>query len=228
MDQGRSGASKATRWLAWAVACLVTVGAVSAGVRVADGDRPGRAVVTAAGNRPGTVDVTSTVTVPVPPVPTTTAPPTTVATTTTLPKAAVEVLRAIAGSTTTTRPPATTTTTTPTPTTAPTAPTSTSPPTTVPARFTVTLANNHTHSVVLTVNGQEFPLAPTQTVDGDLPISGRGDVVQVRLAGDANCGVSDVGALFSANARYRLTIVVGDTKCSGSDLIRPRLNIDRL
>ena len=219
MGERRSEAPKTTRWLAWAVACLVIAAAVAAGVRVADGPRPGRAVVTAAGGRGGTVDVTSTVTVPVPSPPPSTAPPTTVRTTTTLPKAAADVLRAIAGSTTTTRPPATTTIV-PTPTTAP--PTTS---TTVPARFNVTLKNDHTQSVVLTVNGQRFPMAPTQTVVVDLPMAGESDVVQARMAAPADCFVTDTGKLFKADARYKITIVAGETTCAGSELLRPSLTI---
>jgi hypothetical protein len=211
-------------WLVLAVAALVLVaGLVTAGARVAGRDRHGAAVVSAAGERSGTVDVTSTVTVPLPGQPST---PSTAATTTTLPKAAIDVLNAITGSTTTTRRPALTTTTRPAaPTTTVPTPTTAAPtPTTTVARFTATLVNEHTQPVVLIVNGQQFPLTPAQTVDVDLPISGRGDVVQARLAADANCLVSDSGEVFRANARYRVAIVVGDTKC-GSDLTRPKLVI---
>lgn len=210
-----------------AVAAAVLAVLITAGVRIAAGDGHDRAVVSAAGEHSGTVDVTSTVTVPLPNQPSST---TGSATTTTVPKAAVDVLNAINGSTTTTRRPATTTTTrAPAVTTTVPAPTTVAPTTTTTvARFTANLVNNHTNAVVLIVNGQQFPLTPAQTVDADLPISGRGDVVQVRLAGDTDCGVSDSGEIFRANARYRVAIVVGDTKCSGSDLIRPRLDIARL
>lgn len=226
MDQAGLKPPRSTPWLVLAVAAAVLAVLVTAGVRIAAGDRHDRALVSAAGEHSGTVDVTSTVTVPLPSQPTTTAS----VTTTTVPKAAVDVLNAINGSTTTTRRPATTTTTrAPAVTTTVPAPTTVAPTTTTTvARFAANLVNNHTHAVVLIVNGQQFPLTPAQTVDVDLPISGRGDVVQVRLAGDTDCGVSDSGEIFRANARYRVAIVVGDTKCSGSDLIRPRLDIARL
>ena len=223
MDQARPQGPRSTRWLVLVVAALVLAGAVGAALLVLDDDRPGRAVVSAAGERSGTVDVTSTVTVPLPVQPTTTA-----ATTTTVPKAAVDVLNAITGSTTTTRRPATTTTTRPAATTTVPASTTVAPTTsTTVARFTATLVNNHTHAVVLIVNGQQFPLDPAQTSDVDLLISGRGDVVQARLAVQTECGVTDSGEIFRANARYRVAIVVGETKC-GSDLTRPRLEITRL
>jgi hypothetical protein len=226
MDQAGPKPPGSTPWLVLAVAAAVLAVLVTAGVRIAAGDRHDRAVVSAAGEHSGTVDVTSTVTLPLPNQPSTTGS----VTTTTVPKAAVDVLNAINGSTTTTRRPATTTTTrAPAVTTTVPAPTTVAPTTTTTvARFAANLVNNHTHAVVLIVNGQQFPLTPAQTVDVDLPISGRGDVVQVRLAGDTDCGVSDSGEIFRANARYRVTIVVGDTKCSGSDLIRPRLDIARL
>lgn len=202
------------RVLAWVAAGVLLVGVVAAGVRVVDGDRPGRAVVSAAGGQSGTVDVTSTVTVTLP-VPSS-APPTTAATSTTLPKAAVDVLNAIAGSTTTTRRPATTTTTRPPPTTT-TVPTPTSAPTTTttaaPAPFTATLVNEHPQPVVLIVNGRNIPLAVAQTLEVELPISQRGDLIQVRLADDEKCGVSDSGVIFKPGARYRVSIVVGPTQC---------------
>ena len=222
MDQATPQAPRSTRWLALVVAGLVLAGVVSAGILVVDDDRPGPAVVSAAGGQSGTVDVTSTVTLPLPVQSST--PPSTVATTTTLPKAAVDVLNAIAGSTTTTRRPATTTTTQPPAATTTTVPAPTTTLTTAPpAPFTATLANEHTHAFVLVVNGQSFPLAPTQTVDVELPVSPRGDLVQVRLPEDEKCGVSDSGVIFKAGGRYRVSIVVGQTMCK--DFLGPLLRI---
>ena len=213
-------------WLTLIVAVLLLAGAVFIGIRVAGDDRPGEAVVSAAGSQSRTIDVTSTVTVPVPVQPSSTVP-----TTTTRPKAAEDVLNAIGGSTTTTRRPAATTTTTQPPaptTTVPVATTVAPTTTTTVARFTANLVNEYPQAVVLIVNGQQFPLAPAQTMDVDLVMSGRGDVIQARLAGDADCGSSDSGEIFRANTRYRVAIVVGEAKCTGSDLTRPRLDIDRL
>ena len=212
MDHMPQQASKMARWLIGAVASLLAVGAISAGALALRDDRPSRAVVTAAGDQRGTVDVTSTVTVPLAP-PTSSNPTTTLRTTTTLPKAAVDVLKAIAGNTTTTRP---TPTTTPAPTTTvatpPTTPSSTT--TTAPPQYTATLVNNHPHSFLLIINGRTFPMAPGQTVDSvQLPISPQGDLIQVRLADDMTCGVFDSGVIFQPNARYRITIVVGPGMC---------------
>ncbi len=216
------------RWLAWGAACLVLVGVVAAGVLVADGDRPGRAVVSAAGGQSGNVDVTSTVTVTLPVESST--PQSTVATTTTLPKAAVDVLNAIAGSTTTTRRPATTTTTLPPPATTTTVPTPTTAPTTsttVPAPFTADLVNEHPQAVVLIVNGRNVPLTPTQTLlDVELPFSLRGDLVQVRLAEDGKCGVSDSGVIFKPGGRYRIAIVESEIMCKDFASGIPVLRID--
>ena len=220
MDQPGPGAPRSARWLAWAVACLVLAGAVSAGVLLADEDRPGSAIVSATRAQSG-IDVTSTVTVPIPaPSPTSTP----VATTTTLPKAAVDVLKAIGGSTTSTRRPTTTTTRPPAAPTTTTVPAPTTTPTTAPAPFTATLVNEHPQAVVLIVNGRDIPLAPAQTVDNvELPISPRGDLVQVRLAADEKCGVSDSGVIFRPGARYRVSIVVGQTQCR--DFAVPLLRI---
>ena len=211
------------RWLALAAACLVVVGAVAAGIRVADGDRPGRAVVSAAGGQPGTVDVTSTVTVTLPVQPSTPSPND--QTTTTRPRAAVDVLNAIAGSTTTTRRPATTTTTRPpAPTTTVPTPTTAPSTTTTVGRFRVTLLNNHPNAVEVIVNGRPFPLAPAQEVaDVELPLSSRGDVIQVRVAGQ-DCGGTDSGVIFKAGASYNLTVVPGETMCNDSTA-RPRLSL---
>jgi hypothetical protein len=226
LDQARPQAQRSTRGLALIVAGLVLAGVVSAVILVADDDRPGSAIVSAAGGQSGTVDVTSTVTVPLPVQPST--PPPTGVTTTTLPKAAVDVLNAIAGSTTTTRRPATTTTTigppaAPTTTTVP-APTTTST-TAPPAPFTATLVNEHTQAVVVNVNGRNFPLTPAQTLDVELPISLRGDLVQVRLAADEKCGVSDSGVIFKPGGSYRVGIVESDTLCKDSAGHIPLLRI---
>lgn len=222
MDQPGPGGPRGTGWLAWAVASLVLAGAVSAGVLKADDDRPGSAIVSAARDQSG-IDVTSTVTVPIPttpPTPTSTSTP--AATTTTLPKAAVDVLKAIGGSTTSTRRPTTTTTRPPAaPTTTVPAPTTT--PTTVPAPFRATFVNEHPRAVVLIVNGGPFSLAAGQTIaDVELAFKG-GDVVQVRLAEDAKCGVSDSGEIFKPGGTYRVAIVVGQTQCK--DFAVPVLRI---
>ena len=211
-------AGRSTRGLALAVACLVVAGVVSAGVRAADGDRPGRAVVSAVGEQSGTVDVTSTVTVTLPDQSST---PSTVATTTTLPKAPVDVLNAIRSTTTTRRPATTTTTRPPTPTTTVPTPATAPSTTTTVARFRVTLLNNHPSAVELIVNGRSFPLAPSQEVaDVDLPLSARGDVIQVRVGQD--CGGTDSGVIFKAGGSYNLTVVPGETMCNGGTA-RPRL-----
>ena len=226
MDQaGSPEGHRTTRWLPWIAGCVLLAGLISAAIIVAGGDRPGPAVVSAAGSRTGAIDVTSTVTVQLSP---TSTPTTAGHGTTTLPKAAVDVLNAIAGSTTTTRPRATTTTRPPAPTTTtvPTSTTAAPTTTTTLGRFTATLVNNHPQAVVLIVNGQQFPLAPAQTLDVDLPMSTRGDLVQVRLAADANCGVGDSGEIFKAGGRYRVAVVVGQTMCS--DFTTPLLDIDRV
>lgn len=193
------------------MAGVVVAGLVGVGVLAATGDRPGRALVTAAGGRTGTVDVTSTVTIPLAPAPST--PPTSTQSTTTLPKAAVDVLNAL-GSTTTTRPRATSTTR-PAPTTTPPTPTTAAPATTTTVpRYTATLVNNHPHAFRLIINGRDFPLDPGQTIEAvDLPVSPRGDLVQVRLSQDLNCGVFDSGVIFQPGARYRVTIVEGPGMC---------------
>ena len=228
MDQ-RPEASKMTRRLAWAVAFLAVAGVVSAGVVAVRDDRPGSAVVTAARDRPGTVDVTSTVTAPLPPPSST--PPSTVRTTTTLPKAAVDVLNALGGNTTTTRPRATTTTRPPAPTTTVPTPTPTTAPpatTTIPPQpYTATLVNSHPHAFLLNINGREFPLTPGQTVESvELPVSPGGDVIQVRLAENPECGVFDKGVIFQPGTRYQVRIVEGPGMCR--TFPSPFLEITRL
>ncbi|HVL05372.1 MAG TPA: hypothetical protein VM388_05260 [Acidimicrobiales bacterium] len=226
MDRAVPEESGVTRWLAYAVGVLVVAGLVSAGTVAAQDDRPSRAV-TATAESQGTVDVTSTVTIPLQPPPPPSTPPPTAQTSTTVPRAAVDVLNALAGSTTTTPPRATTTTRPPAPTTTVPTPTTAAPAitsTTVP-RFTANFVNEHPNRVVLNVNGQSFPLMPTQTVEVDLPMSVRGDVVQVRLAEESSCGVTDSGEIFKAGSRYQIRILVDDIMCK--DFTRPRLEIAR-
>ena len=223
MDHPRPDGRR-TSALAWAVACVLLVGVVAAGVRVVGGDRPGRAVVSAVGGQSGTVDVTSTVTVTIPVQSST--PPTTAATTTTLPKAAVDVLNAIGGSTSSTRrPPNTTTTRPPAPTTTVPAPTTVpTTSTTVPAPYTATMVNEYPQAVVLIVNRRPFPLEPGQSLTEVLPITFPGDLIQLRLANDATCGASDSGVIFKPGGSYDLTIQPGQTNCD-EDTVRPQLKI---
>lgn len=201
-----------TRVAAVVAACVVVLGLVGAGVLVARDDGPSRAVVTATRDQPSTVDVTSTVTVPLGPA--ASSPPTTVQTSTTLPKAAVDVLKAIGSTTTTARPAATTTTRPASPTTTSPTPTTTPPTTITVPQFTATLANNHPHAFVVNVNGRDFPLAPGQTVESvSFPVQPNGDTIRVRLADDANCGVFDSGVIFQAGGRYLVRVVEGPRMC---------------
>jgi hypothetical protein len=231
VQQAGPGTPKVTRWMPWLVGVLLLAGLISAGVIVADDDRP-EAVVSATGSQSGTVDVTSTVTVPLP-VTSTPAPTTTLRTTTTLSPAAVAVLRAIASTTTTTRPPPTTTTTAPpAPTTTAVTQTTVAPPTTVRTpRFTVTMVNEHTHAFVMTVNGQDFPLAPGQSRSlvelPAVPVR-TPDIVRVMAPGDEKCGVQEQQeGLFPDGSRWLLRIVTGAGTCTG-DFAMPRLAISPL
>ena len=231
MQDAGPGTPKITGWMPWLVGCLLLAALVSAGIIFAAGDdSPGGAVVSATGDRSGTVDVTSTVTAPLPATSTPT-PTTTLRTTTTLSPAAVGVLRAIASTTTTTRPAATTTTSPPAPTTTVVTATTVTPTTTtrVP-RFTVTLVNDHTHAFDLSINGQVFRLAPGQSralVEVPAVAGGTPDIVKVMAPGDDKCGVQDQGALFPDGSRWRLRIVPGAGTCSG-DFAFPRLEISPL
>lgn len=205
-------ASRVTRVAVWAGACVLVVGLIVAGLFAVRNDRPSRAVVTTTRDQPSTVDVTSTVTIPLDPTPST--PPTTTRTSTTLPKAAVDVLKAIGSTTTTTRPPATTTTRPSAPTTTTPTPTTATPTTITVPQFSATLVNNHPHAFLLNINGRDFPLAPGQTVESvTFPVSPNGDTIRVRLVDDANCGVFDSGVIFQAGGRYRVRVVEGPGMC---------------
>ncbi len=214
------------RWLAWATAVILTIGVIAAVALNVGRHSAADNVVTAA----GTVDPPTTVTVPpVPPAQPTTAPPSTIARSTTVPKAAAAVLKAIASTappttqpppvttTATTRPPATTTTST---TAAPTTTTSTSTTststtsTTVVTKATVTIVNEHPVDVIVTINGQAFPVAVGQQVGPvDItPAITNIDLVRVRTAADPLCGTDDVED-FQAGVRYRIAVQPGAGAC---------------
>lgn len=228
--------------MAWLVGCLLLAGLVSAGIIVAVGDdRPGEAVVSATANRSGTVDVTSTFTVPIP-VTSRPAPTTTLRTTTTLSPAAVGVLRAIASTTTTTSPPATTTTTSPpatattvTPTTnvrPPTSPTTVAPnppttSTTLAPRISLRIVNGHPQPLVVTVNGRQFLLGIGETVSvNDLDVKPNGDEVVVRTSTDDECGTRENGAFFELGVAYEVKVSPGEVMCTS--FVRPKVDITPL
>ena len=66
------------------------------------------------------------------------------------------------------------------------------------APFTATLVNEHTAGRRAERERPELPAGAGPDVDVELPISQRGDLVQVRLAEDDKCGVSDSGVIFQA------------------------------
>lgn len=224
MYEGTGEAPKARRWLAWATAALLTAGVASAGVT--GRDAPSEVdVVTAAGRPPGVVEVGPTVTL----APAAAQPPTVVPTTTvvrpptTLPKAAVAVLKAIAGTAPpTTRAPQTVPSTTVAPetsttaTTTPPAPPSTSTTSSVvPAGATFTLVNEHSQVFVLAINGRAVELAPGTVTTVDLALAPNGSTaLRVQAKDDDACRLDGPSRSFQAGGRYRVTITPGPTACN--------------
>jgi hypothetical protein len=190
------------RWLAWAVAGLLTAGVVSAGTVSDANDAADQRIVTAAGGRTGGVELPPVVadpgpatTAPAPPPPTTTtaAPE---PTTTTVPP--------------TTQAPRTTTTRTPAP--ATTTPTTPAP---APAGTTLTVVNEHPFAVSVTVNGKSFQVASGQQV-GPAAITrspSGNDVVEVTLVQEPTCGTGDADRYFPAAGSYRMTITASPGLC---------------
>jgi hypothetical protein len=183
------------RWLAWAVAGLLTAGAVSAGAVNARDGRADDRIVTAADE---TADGIEAATTSAPP---TSAPTTVVAVTTT---------------TTTTQAPTTTTTVKATTTTAQ-APTTTSTTSKPPANSaTITVVNEYAHAVTVTINGHSFgALAPGQQA---APVvlaldPNDHDSIGVRVVDAPGCGDGDAGGLLSGPGRYRVTIVTSTNSC---------------
>ena len=215
VDGGGPDTPPTARWLAFAAACLLIAAMVSAGV-VGFGDGSSSdAVVAAAGRTTATEPVPSTVTVP-PPSTIEPASPTssTIRTTTTLPRAAVEVLRAIG----TTVPPTTAPSPPAPPTTATTVRPSTTTTTAAPRVATVTVSNDYSQAVVVTVNGRNFTLEPDRDegpVQVTLPATGD-DEIEVRVASDATCGGKLAADFFQPFRTYTVTIAPGPgTPCNG-------------
>ncbi len=220
MDEGTGEAPRARRWLAWATAALLAGGVVSAGV-TGRGAPSESDVVTAAARAPKVADVGPTATLS----PTSAQPPTVVPTTlvrpsTTLPKAAVAVLKAIAGTAPpTTRggqtTPSTTTASDMPPTTTPAAPPST--PTSTPAvagLATFTLVNEHAQVFLFAINGRAVELAPGGATTVELALALNGSTpLRVQAKDDAACRLDGPSRAFQPGGRYRLTITPGPTAC---------------
>ena len=199
MDEAKQEPVKVPRLLAWLTAGLLVAGAVSAGAVRASNEDADRRIVSAAGAGLAGVDAATTTTEFVPP-PTTAAvvPPTT---TTPAP--------------TTTAPAPTTTTTTKVP--RPTTSTTSAPaPTTTKATgVQLTVVNQHTFAVKVTVNGRVFTLAPGDKRGPVLITSAPrdSDVVEVVLVQEPSCGTGDADSYFPKPGSYTMTVVASQGLC---------------
>lgn len=226
MDHGAREAPRAARWLVWVIAGVLAVAGVSAGALQNRDKHSGGGVVAAAGRAGSTVAVpTTSPSTTAPERPTVSSSPTTTVRTT-VPKAASAVLAAIgttappttrpstpATTTTTARPASTTTTARPPSTTS----TSTSTTTTaVPAPAKVKLENDHPNAFVLTINGQDVPLASGDVKNVDVVPDAKGnDSVSVKGSTDPSCVANVSGAFFQPGGHYLVTIVAGaGTPCA--------------
>ena len=198
MDEDLQAPITWTRWAARTAAGVLVVAAVSVGAWDRGGEGGDERVVTAAGATFGGVDtvtVPSTVVLPS----TTAAPPSTVAGTSTSPS---------------TQPPRTTTTNAAAPTTA-TAPTTSTTARRAATTATVTLANDYTYALAVTLNGHRFELAPgQQTAPFDVALAPNGnDIIEARIVAVPTCGFADVGGIIPGPGRYRVAIVTGRSSC---------------
>lgn len=197
-------------WLAWATAVLLIIGVVSAVVMNVAGGGSGDALVTAAGQTEGTLDLTSSTFPPAPP--STGRQP--VASSTTVPRAAAAVLKAL-GTTAppTTRPPGPTSTTAPpVTTTAPSTTTSTTPP----PRAIVSVVNELPQGFVITLNnGERFTVAANRAaVAVQLNLPTGDDTIEADAVGQPPCEVGAIGDLFQPGGRYRVAIVAAQDACA--------------
>ncbi|HEV2760544.1 MAG TPA: hypothetical protein VGV86_13345 [Acidimicrobiales bacterium] len=207
MDEDVDTGFAVTRWLAWAAAGLLVIGAISVGT-VKDGNQSAeQGLVAAAGSGVGGVDAPTTTT--------SSEPPTTIATATSLAvtsttklvpttSAPVRTSTTIAqspGTPPTTRPPATTTTAAPAARTA-----------------TITVANDYTHAVILKLSGREFALEPGQQqgpFEYALEPNGN-DTLEISLVALPACGLGDAGGIFPGPGRYRLAVVASPGACTNT------------
>ena len=199
MDEDLREPVRPARWLAWAVAGLLTAGAVSAGTVSGANDAADQRIVTAAGADAFGVEVPTTVSEPEP-VPTV---PLVSSTTTT-----TEAPRPTTTTPPTTRPPRTTTTKPP-------ASAATTPTTAAPKGTTLTVVNEHPLAVVVTVNGKTFEVAPGQRVGpAAITRSASGnDVVEVALLEERTCGTGDADRYFATPGSYLMTITPSPGLC---------------
>lgn len=210
MEDATVGGPKATRWLAWAVAAVLTAGVVSAAT-VASADKGGDArIVRAAGDSTGgVVDVPTTASPFVAPL----QPPEIPTTTSTAPPAPAPKPVVTPATNPPVRAPVTTarptTTTTPAPVSA------TTTPATVSGRATVTIVSQYALDVDVTLNGRVFRVAANGQVGPiDLALAANGkDIVEVRVVSRPTCGEGDAGGYFQPGGSYRLLVVSTPGMC---------------
>ena len=214
MDEELAKGTPSRRGLAWAVAGLLLAGAISAGAVSAANEDSDRRVVAAGGGSAG-VDLPTTLAPPstAPASPPDTEPP---PSSTTTPPPPVTT----APSTTRPRP---TTTQVPTTTRAPSPSTTSTTAAPAAGRATVTVVNQFTGAVVVTLNGRVFELASGQQVgpfEMDLVPDGN-DSIGVRMVAVPTCGIGDAGGIFGGPGRYRVSIVTGPGTGCHADPAQP-------
>lgn len=211
------------RSLTVAAALVLVAGTASASVRLAGDEAPGSQAVLAAG---GTVDAVE-VTASAPPVAPPVAPPSTTnlspATTTSTRVAPVTTRPAPALP----APPAT-----PTPTSAvPPAPSTTTTTARPRPTASVTIVNNFSHHVVITLNGQRFEVSVgRQAGPQDLVLAADGnDVIELTVVDRPLCGLGDAGGLFQAGGKYRVEVYALTASCDPMDVLPgPGLRITKI
>ena len=82
----------------------------------------------------------------------------------------------------------------------------------------LTVANDYTHAVTLTLGARAFTLAPGQQqgpFEYALEPNGN-DTIQISLVGLPGCGLGDAGGIFPGPGRYRLAVVASPGACTNA------------
>lgn len=88
----------------------------------------------------------------------------------------------------------------------------------------MTVVNNFSHDIVVTLNGQRLKVSPgRQAGPQDVALAPNGnDVIEVTVVERPLCGLGDAGGFFEAGGRYRVEVYAYTASCDPMDVLPGR------
>ena len=95
----------------------------------------------------------------------------------------------------------------------------------------MTVVNNFSHDIVVTLNGQRFQVSPGRQAGPQvLALAADGnDVIELTVVDRPLCGLGDAGGFFQAGGKYRVEVYAFTASCDPMDVLPgPGLRITKI